>query len=472
MNASNGNVKGKGIFKGKSVWILLYAIYLALILISVQAFLAQDSIDDIRKGMDEKYDYYLTFDKDGSQSHYDVTRYNTSEQGLITLTYWTQDNYLEVKKVENIKTLKIDVISMFEDESSKVFKKKHTILPNLYKDYWLDAGDGIFTVEFDIDTKEELKELVFTKFPKPKSVTVNNQEWWKTDLHYSTSKGEITISKIPTGKTTVVLYFKLANEMPVPDFTMDPTQFAGVNENIDFDASSSSDSDGIVVSWVWDFGDSTSDSGKQVTHSYTKPGDYKVRLTVRDDAEPFGEDWKEKTIIVAYGAEDDFDKDGLRDIWEWEYFGTLNETGNNDFDSDGASNKEEHDERTDPTNPASKPEPDEKEKGKEKEADSSMDLILGAIVAIIIIVVLLVLMFVMKSKKSREEKERDSEAITKMETKIERAQKLGLPTGELERLLAEAKEGKPLEVTPIKEKKGPAITKTRPKGKGKGRNRR
>ena len=75
---------------GKSVWIALYAIYLVFILLSVYAFIAEDSVDDITKDMDEKYDYYLVFDRDGKTTHYDVIRYDNSNPGKITLTYWTQ----------------------------------------------------------------------------------------------------------------------------------------------------------------------------------------------------------------------------------------------------------------------------------------------------------------------------------------------------------------------------------------------
>jgi uncharacterized membrane protein len=90
---------------------------------------------------------------------------------------------------------------------------------------------------------------------------------------------------------------------------------------------------------------------------------------------------------------------------------------------------------------------------------------IGVIIAVIVVVViLLVVMMILKSKKGKES-EHDKEAIAEMEAKIERAKKLGLPTGELERLLKEAKEGKPLSVEPLKEKKGKGSTGRKGKGK-------
>lgn len=46
---------------------------------------------------------------------------------------------------------------------------------------------------------------------------------------------------------------------------------------------SGSDEDGKVVGYVWDFGDGVREQGSKVSHLYTKPGRYQVRLTVTDD---------------------------------------------------------------------------------------------------------------------------------------------------------------------------------------------
>jgi PKD repeat protein len=75
---------------------------------------------------------------------------------------------------------------------------------------------------------------------------------------------------------------------PVPD-NLPPTAVisgpttAVVSETVQFDASSSSDSDGSIVSYAWDFGDLTIHSGITVTHVYTQAGTYTVTLTVVDD---------------------------------------------------------------------------------------------------------------------------------------------------------------------------------------------
>lgn len=58
---------------------------------------------------------------------------------------------------------------------------------------------------------------------------------------------------------------------------------------VSFDASASSDADGSIVGYAWNFGDGTTGTGKQVTHTYgTAPNfsssTYTVVLTVRDNS--------------------------------------------------------------------------------------------------------------------------------------------------------------------------------------------
>ncbi len=52
---------------------------------------------------------------------------------------------------------------------------------------------------------------------------------------------------------------------------------------IDFDANLSFDPDGQIASLVWDFGDGTSASGSQISHSYAVPGIYTVKVTATDN---------------------------------------------------------------------------------------------------------------------------------------------------------------------------------------------
>jgi len=73
------------------------------------------------------------------------------------------------------------------------------------------------------------------------------------------------------------------NSAPVAVFTVTPP--AGEAGLIfHFDASASSDDDGIV-GYEWDFGDGSQGSGSRVEHAYGHAGDYTVQLTVTDSQE-------------------------------------------------------------------------------------------------------------------------------------------------------------------------------------------
>ncbi|PWT89417.1 MAG: hypothetical protein C5B54_08965 [Acidobacteria bacterium] len=85
-----------------------------------------------------------------------------------------------------------------------------------------------------------------------------------------------------TGESDTV--FSIGNNvLPVASFTLSPLS-AGENAPINFDASGSTDSDGTVQSYDWDFGDGATGSGKTVTHSYTSAGTFTVTLTVTDNS--------------------------------------------------------------------------------------------------------------------------------------------------------------------------------------------
>ena len=57
-----------------------------------------------------------------------------------------------------------------------------------------------------------------------------------------------------------------------------------VNAPITFSAKNSSDADGFIVFYLWDFGDGHKFAGKLVNHTYFAVGNYMVKLTVYDNA--------------------------------------------------------------------------------------------------------------------------------------------------------------------------------------------
>lgn len=68
------------------------------------------------------------------------------------------------------------------------------------------------------------------------------------------------------------------NNPPVASYS-----FTTLDLTADFDGSSSSDSDGTISTWSWDFGDGITGNGSIVSHTYAASGDYNVTLTVSDN---------------------------------------------------------------------------------------------------------------------------------------------------------------------------------------------
>jgi len=66
------------------------------------------------------------------------------------------------------------------------------------------------------------------------------------------------------------------------------------------DASASSDSDGSIIDYAWDFGDGSTASGVNANHTYGAAGSYLVTLTVTDDGGAIGS--TTKTVTVTSGT--------------------------------------------------------------------------------------------------------------------------------------------------------------------------
>ncbi|MGJ4844931.1 PKD domain-containing protein [Leifsonia sp. Le1] len=90
----------------------------------------------------------------------------------------------------------------------------------------------------------------------------------------------VTDNQGGTGTVTKVVAVQAAppNQPPVAAFTSSATFL-----DASFDASGSSDPDGTIASYAWDFGDGATATGATATHTFSDTGTYPVKLTVTDD---------------------------------------------------------------------------------------------------------------------------------------------------------------------------------------------
>ncbi len=106
----------------------------------------------------------------------------------------------------------------------------------------------------------------------------------------------LTVTDDSGGKHTVSKTITVeGNQTPIADFIFSPTN-PRVAQRITFDGSISSDPDGTISSYQWNFGNGSTAEGASRITSYGKQGTYQVQLTVRDDDGGLG--FKQKNITV------------------------------------------------------------------------------------------------------------------------------------------------------------------------------
>jgi PKD repeat protein len=110
------------------------------------------------------------------------------------------------------------------------------------------------------------------------------------------------------------------NVAPTASFSVTP-QSGAAPLTVDLDASASSDSDGALIDYAWDFGDGALVSGVTASHTYAAAGSYTVQLTVTDDAGGVGTATATVTVLSSGSSgivSDDFNAPLLDGIWTFQ----------------------------------------------------------------------------------------------------------------------------------------------------------
>ncbi len=96
------------------------------------------------------------------------------------------------------------------------------------------------------------------------------------------------------------VYQRGQNLAPFAHFTFRPRS-PRASEEVEFDASLTLDEDPLGLNFTWDFGDGRGAQGKIVSHSFSAPGTYLVRLRARDGSGLVGE--YSESVRVTGGGE-------------------------------------------------------------------------------------------------------------------------------------------------------------------------
>ncbi len=196
--------------------------------------------------------------------------------GTDSFTYKANDGSLD----SNIATVTITVIPVHE-----------LVAQN---DSYTTAEDTVLTVAApgvlanDTDSQGHILTAVLVSGPSSGTLTLNadgsfmyapNLNFFGTDsFTYQANDGSIS-----SNTATVSITVTAVNDTPVASFTFSPAS-PTAGQTVTFDGTASSDVDGVVVTWAWDFGDTATGSGSTTTHVYSVAATYTVTLTVTDDA--------------------------------------------------------------------------------------------------------------------------------------------------------------------------------------------
>ncbi|MFA6427225.1 MAG: lamin tail domain-containing protein [Candidatus Magasanikbacteria bacterium] len=96
-------------------------------------------------------------------------------------------------------------------------------------------------------------------------------------------------SSITSGSSNII-----EGKSAAPLISIDVDTHVAVGESVSFDASDSTDPDGDVLAFEWDFGDGEDGEGSSIEHVYEKEGTFTVNVTVSD-----GKQESKKKVIIT-----------------------------------------------------------------------------------------------------------------------------------------------------------------------------
>lgn len=245
----------------------------------------------------------------GSESPNDVSMYITDDQGqLLPISL-----PIHLIKLNQRPVIQKSLIAL-SDCQSIVFDAKSSTDPDgdLLEFYW-EFGDGTHAQGSRIAHQYEA------------------QKTYNALLIVSDNSGEVGNSAFERFKVKV-------NQPPLAKAGQDV--ITAPNQMVAFDASLSSDQDGSLTSFAWDFGDGKNAAGAKTSHLFVNPGTYRVQLRVVDDSDSpcnsatdeikvwvnarpkavAGEDLRGSTgQVLTFNGEKSSDSDGELVSYQWDF---------------------------------------------------------------------------------------------------------------------------------------------------------
>lgn len=152
--------------------------------------------------------------------------------------------------------------------------------------YWIDHG---ILKHYNIKTQKIINEIfngrsLNSQLPGPGATLYDPSHYKNWGRAFSVSGNRLVYESYKNGQWDI--YTKIVatySGIPKASFTSYPSN-PYTRQTITFDASPSSDPDGWIVSYNWNWGDGTVSTGKKATHQYTTTGYKKINLKVTDNS--------------------------------------------------------------------------------------------------------------------------------------------------------------------------------------------
>ncbi|MFW6040953.1 MAG: PKD domain-containing protein [Thermoplasmatota archaeon] len=195
-------------------------------------------------------------------SHNRSMEYRFEEVGVYEVELIVEDRY----GVNNFTTKDINVINIPPTAEFIFEPEEPTILDEvIFEDLSTDEDGDLLNWSWNIEG-----ESFFNK----KRIIYNFEKTGKYNV-------TLTVTDNHGASDSYTEYISVKNIPPNANFTFSPEE-GSVDENIIFE-DLSTDQDGEIVNWTWDFGDGTKVYGKNPVHTYDEPGEYEVTLTITDN---------------------------------------------------------------------------------------------------------------------------------------------------------------------------------------------
>ncbi|MTK10792.1 MAG: PKD domain-containing protein, partial [Clostridiaceae bacterium] len=175
-----------------------------------------------------------------------------------------------------------------------------------------------------ITTDKKYSDTAYVSYLSPDEKTENkiklsyneDKKAYEGDISFAAGKDTWKINYIiisDSDKNTKAFYNIKANKVFGADFSGGDSAstnnapiakangpYSGtVGQEIKFNSAGSSDSDGTIASYSWDFGDGTTSTEANPSHTYSKAGTYNVTLSVTDDKGSTGSATTTATVAAA-----------------------------------------------------------------------------------------------------------------------------------------------------------------------------